>query len=240
VTHAVPSQTELDGALGPGPMTKIRRFAERAGYDRQTVFSILDEGLVCHLGICADGVATVVPTAYARVGDALYLHGAPANATLAGAVKSPLVCVCVTLVDGLVLARSAFHHSVNYRSVVLYGEATEVTDGEEKRRAMTELVEHMVPGRSSDARPPTEAELRATKVVRVDIREASAKVRTGGPKEEPGDLALSTIWAGELPLRVTPQTPIAEHQGALLPGYLSPYERGRAGAGEQAQRGRGQ
>ena len=181
------------------PGAKVRRLAERGRYDRATIEAILDEGFVCHVGYAADAGPVVIPTAYARIGDRLYLHGAPANATLRHASSGVPVCVTVTLVDGLVLARSAFHHSINYRSVVVHGTGTEVTDEEEKRAALAAVVEHIVPGRGADARPPTSSELRATRVVRVPLDEASAKVRTGGPKDDPEDLDLP-VWAGQVPL----------------------------------------
>jgi uncharacterized protein len=169
----------------------------------------------------------VIPTAYGRIGDHLYLHGAPANATLRHASPGVPVCVTVTLVDGLVLARSAFHHSINYRSVVIYGTGVEVTADEEKRAALAAVVEHIVPGRGAEARPPTTSELRATRVVRVPLHEASAKVRTGGPKDDPEDLDLP-IWAGQVPLRTTATPPVADDgnpHGMAVPGYLTDYAR---------------
>jgi len=218
------------GPTGPGPRTKVRRLAERATYDRDCVYSILDEGLVCHLGTCSKGEPVVVPTLYVRVGDAVYLHGAPASATLGHAVGAGVVCLTVTLLDGLVMARSAFHHSVNYRSVVLFGPAVEVTDPGEKRRALSALVEHIVPGRAQDARPPNDEELRATRVIKVRIEEASAKARTGGPKDDPADLLLQDIWAGEVPLTMTAGEPVADSTVPVtlaVPAYLNPYRRPR-------------
>lgn len=216
--------------LGPGPWTRVRRMADRGRYDRATVHGVLDEGRVCHLGLVVDGRAVVVPTVYGRVGDTLYVHGAPANHALRQAAANEHVCVTVSLVDGLVLARSAFHHSVNYRSVMAFGVADEVVDTAEKRRALTAIVEHLVPGRSRDARPPTDAELRATRVLRVTVTEASAKVRDGGPREEPGDLALTEVWAGVVPLGVAVGEPVPDVAGAegplpALPGYLSAWSR---------------
>jgi uncharacterized protein len=215
-----------NGPLGPGPRTKVRRLAERANYDREVVHAILDEGFVCHIGICTGGDPVVVPTAYVRVGECLYLHGAPANAALAGALASGVTCVTVTLVDGLVMARSAFHHSINYRSAVVYGPASDVTDPDEKRMALLEFVEHVVPGRSEGTRGPTSSELRATRVVKVEIHEAAAKIRTGGPKDEPEDLELAGVWAGEIPLRVIPQAPVpdgAAIAAMALPEHISSY-----------------
>ncbi len=220
-----------DGAASPGmPPTaraKVRRLPERGRYERSTINSILDEGFVCHVGYVGDEGPMVIPTAYARIDELLYLHGAPANATLRQASSGVPVCVTVTLVDGLVMARSAFHHSINYRSVVVHGTGTEVTDLEEKRNALAAVVEHIVPGRGVEARPPTASELRATRVVRVPLVEASAKVRTGGPKDDPEDLALP-IWAGQVPLRMVPGPPIVDtdHPTSVpTPGYLVDYAR---------------
>jgi hypothetical protein len=207
----------------------VRRLRERGRYDRAAVHAILDEGFVCHVGFAGARGPVVIPTAYARDGDDLYLHGAAGNAALAALRTGSPVCVTVTLVDGLVLARSAFHHSVNYRSVVVFAVATEVTDLEEKRRALEAVVEHIVPGRGADARPPSDIELRTTRVVRLPIDEASAKVRTGGPKDDPEDMGMA-VWAGEVPLRLAPGVPIADPAipaGVEAPGYVSGYRRPR-------------
>ena len=217
-----------DDQLGPGPRTRVRRLPERARYDRAAVNAILDEAFVCHLGVCLDDEALVIPTGYARVDDVIYVHGAPANQALRRAVEGGTVCLTVTLVDGLVLARSAFHHSINYRSVVVFGVAREVLDLDEKRLAMLAFVDHVVPGRSAGTRSPTDAELRATRVVKVEITEASAKVRTGGPKEDPEDLGLTGIWAGEMPLRMAAGAPVADNSApvtAPVPEYVANYYR---------------
>jgi nitroimidazol reductase NimA-like FMN-containing flavoprotein (pyridoxamine 5'-phosphate oxidase superfamily) len=209
----------------PTARVRVRRLAERGRYDRATIEAILDEGFIGHVGVVVDGYPVVIPTAYARIDDRLYLHGAPANATLGQASSGFPVCVTVTLVDGLVIARSAFHHSINYRSVVVYGTGTQVTDPEEKRVALAAVVEHIVPGRGADARPPTPAELRATRVVRIPLDEASAKIRAGGPKDDPEDMALP-VWAGQVPLRMVPSAPVAEADvAAVTPGYLIDYAR---------------
>jgi uncharacterized protein len=211
---------------------RVRRLPERGHYERATIDAILDEGLVCHVGFVGPDGPVVIPTAYGRQGDQLYLHGAPANAMLVGASGGGHLCVTVTLVDGLVLARSAFHHSINYRSVVIYGVGQEVTDAEEKRQALDAIVEHLVPGRGADARPPTASELRATRVVRVPLDEASAKVRTGGPKDDDEDLVLP-VWAGELPIRPRTGAPVAADgldAGLRPPAYLTGYRRGPAGS----------
>ncbi len=214
-------------AGAPTDRTRVRRLSERGRYDRATVDAILDEGFVCHLGFTAAHGPVVLPTAYARVGDQLYLHGARANAALGTLSSGSAVCVTVTLVDGLVLARSAFHHSINYRSVVVFGTAREVTDADEKLAALLAVVDHVVPGRSVDARPPTDAELRATRVVAVPLDEASAKVRTGGPKEEPEDLSLD-VWAGEVPVRLVAGSPVADSglsATVSVPSYAVQYRR---------------
>jgi len=181
--------------------SRLRRKADRGAYDRDTVDAILDEALVCHVGFAIDGRPWVVPTAFGRVGGRLYLHGAAGNATLRALAAGVEACVTVTLLDGLVLARSAFHHSMNYRSVMLFGHLTPVTEEAEKRSALLAIVDHMVSGRSRDTRPPTAEELRATLVVSLPISEGSAKVRAGGPIEEPGDLDLPH-WAGVIPVAV--------------------------------------
>jgi nitroimidazol reductase NimA-like FMN-containing flavoprotein (pyridoxamine 5'-phosphate oxidase superfamily) len=207
--------------------TRLRRMAGRGRYDRRTIDLILDEGFVCHLGVAVDGRTWVVPTAYARLGDALYLHGAAGNAVLKNAEDAPDVCVTVTLIDGLVLARSAFHHSINYRSVMVFGPAHTVADAEEKERALTAVVDHVVPGRGADARPPSASEIRATRVIRLDLTEASAKVRTGGPIDDPDDLDLP-VWAGHIPLTVRAGPPVADEHtgtGVPVPEYAESYRR---------------
>lgn len=223
----MPMTFDPPAAYGPGQRTRVRRLAERGHYDSETVHAILDEGYICHLGFCTDGVPKVLPTIYARQADVLYLHGAPANDALRAA-ETTGACVTVTLVDGLVLARSAFHHSINYRSVVAFGSANEVRDIKEKERALLAIVDHVVPGRACDSRPPSAEELRATRVTRFEIEEASAKVRTGAAKEDPADLSLTTFWAGVLPLTVVPGTPLTDEQGGALPpapAYVTGYRR---------------
>ncbi|HVS42966.1 MAG TPA: pyridoxamine 5'-phosphate oxidase family protein [Candidatus Dormibacteraeota bacterium] len=223
---------EQPDTVDPGPVTprtRLRRLRERGRHDRATIEAILDEGFVCHVGFTDVRGPVVIPTAYARDGDRLYLHGAAGNAALAALRTGSPVCVTVTLVDGLVLARSAFHHSVNYRSVVVFATASEVTDPEEKRRALEAIVEHIVPGRGADARPVADLELRVTRVVRVPLDEASAKVRTGGPKDDPEDMELP-VWAGEIPLRLAAGAPVADACAparAPVPGYAAAYRRPR-------------
>jgi nitroimidazol reductase NimA-like FMN-containing flavoprotein (pyridoxamine 5'-phosphate oxidase superfamily) len=192
----------------PSARTIVRRKADRGRYERDTIHAILDEGLVAHVGFTSDFGVAVLPMVYARVGDDLYLHGATGNhmlRTLDGAD----VCVTITVVDGLVLSRSAFHHSMNYRSVVVYGRAELVAVDDEKDRALRGVVDHMVQGRTQHCRLPTEEERRATRVIRVPLREASAKVRTGPPIEEPADLALP-YFGGVVPLTLVRGAPVAD------------------------------
>ena len=187
----------------------------------------MDQGLLCHVGFVSEGTPYVIPMAYARDGDHLYLHGAAGNRTLRALAAGTEACVTVTLLDGLVLARSAFHHSMNYRSVMLFGTATRVTDPVEMRRASEVLLDHMAPGRSADARPPSDQELTASLVLRFPIEEGSAKVRTVPPVDEPEDMLLP-IWAGEIPLTVEAGRAVADPEllpGVALPAYAASYRR---------------
>jgi len=206
----------------PTDRTRVRRKAERGRYDDATIRSVLAEAIVGHVGFVADGRPVVIPTAFAVVDDHLYVHGATGNAMLrALASGASDACVTVTLLDGLVLSRSAFHHSVNYRSVMVFGRGEAVTDVDEKRRAVMAIVDHVVPGRSCDTRPPTAEELRATLVVRIPLTEASAKIRTGPPIDDDADLGLPH-WAGEVPLTVVRGDPVPDAMTAVgVPGYLS-------------------
>jgi nitroimidazol reductase NimA-like FMN-containing flavoprotein (pyridoxamine 5'-phosphate oxidase superfamily) len=202
--------------LTPTDRTTVRRLAERGRSDLATVREVIDEAYIAHVGFVVDGQPRVLPMTYGRDGDVLYLHGAVGNAMLRAATDAE-VCVTITLLDGLVLARSAFHHSMNYRSVVLFGTATKVVDEAEKRRAFDAIVEHVLPGRSAVARPTNDSELRATLVLRLPIEEGSAKVRTGGPKDDDADLDLP-VWAGVIPLRLTPSAPVQDPaQQQVLP-----------------------
>jgi uncharacterized protein len=211
----------------PTPRTRVKRIPDRGKYDRETVFAILDEGFVCHVGFAVDGQPFVIPTLFARVGDQLYIHGSAASRmlrTLAGGVQ---VCVTVTLVDGLVLARAVFHHSMNYRSVVVLGRATLVEGREEKMKALEAFTEQVVRGRWNDARKPNESELKQTTVLVLPLEEVSAKVRSGSPKDEKEDYDLS-IWAGVLPLPVVPGAPIPDPELQFSldpPPYLLNYSR---------------
>lgn len=209
--------------------TTVRRLPKRAAYEREAVHAILDEGLVCHVGFAVDGQPYVIPTAYGRVGETFYIHGSAASRmlkTLSGGVP---VCVTVTLLDGLVLARSAFHHSMNYRSAVVLGMARLVEDEVEKARALEAIVEHIVPGRGADVRQPNAKELLATSVLALPIEEASAKIRTGPPIDDPEDMTLP-VWAGVLPLRLTtqPLQPDPALAPAIdAPAYVRAYSRER-------------
>ena len=203
--------------------TTLRRKKERGRTDRALLDAILDEALIAHVGVTAEHGPVVLPMTYARIGDDLYLHGAAGNALLRAGAGGVDVCVTVTLLDGLVLARSAFHHSMNYRCAVLFGRAERVTDGDELQAVSAALLDHLAPGRSDDARPPTDEELRATLVIRLRIGEASVKVRTGGPIDDGDDLALA-VWAGVVPMRLTAGRPERDDTGVAevpLPAYLS-------------------
>ncbi len=192
----------------PTTRTTLRRLPDRGDHRPETVRAILDEALVAHVGFAVDGQPWVIPMTYARLDGDVYLHGSVANHLLRSLATGCQVCVTVTLLDGLVLARSAFHHSMNYRSVVIFGVAERVDDEDEKQRAFAALVERMAPGRSTaGVRLPSPAESRKTLVVRVPIDEASAKIRTGPPIDDPEDVDLP-VWAGVIPLRLTPGAPL--------------------------------
>jgi nitroimidazol reductase NimA-like FMN-containing flavoprotein (pyridoxamine 5'-phosphate oxidase superfamily) len=206
-------------ALTPTDRTTLRRLPARGSYERAVIDEVLDEALICHLAFVADGAPMVIPTIHARVDDVVYLHGSVANRALRAAGKGAQVCLSVTLLDGLVLARSAFHHSMNYRSVVLLGEATVVADEAEKLMALDAIVDHVVTGRSAQLRPHTPTEVRTTTVLALPIVEGSAKVRTGGPVDDEEDLALD-VWAGVLPLHTVAGRPIDDEQ--LRPGIAVP------------------
>jgi uncharacterized protein len=184
---------------------RVRRLPERGRYDRETINSILDEALICHVGFVVDGQPFVIPTIHARVDDVLYLHGSRASRMLGELRTGAPVCVTATILDGIVLARSAFHHSMNYRSVVALGVAREI-DGAEKDQALRAVAEHVMPGRWNDIREPNDKERRQTTVLRLPLDRVSAKVRTGPPKDDENDLDLP-VWGGELPLALTPFDP---------------------------------
>src|SRR5215204_1959024 len=199
--------------------TKLKRLPKRGHFDRETVYGILDEGFICHVGFAPEGQPFVIPTGYARDGDKLYIHGSQASRmlrTLSGGVDA---CVTVTIVDGLVLARSAFHHSMNYRSVVIFGRATLVDDRDEKTAALVALSEHFIRGRWADVREPTDQELRATTVLSLPLVEGSAKIRTGPPLDDEEDYALP-VWAGVVPLHLKAGAPVNDPR--LLPEIKPP------------------
>jgi nitroimidazol reductase NimA-like FMN-containing flavoprotein (pyridoxamine 5'-phosphate oxidase superfamily) len=213
----------------PTPRTRLVREADRAVYDRETVYSILDEGFLCHVGFVIDGQPFVIPTSYGRKDTSLYIHGSAASRTLRQLKEGVPVCVTVTLLDGLVLARSIFNHSMNYRSVVVLGTATLVDDPGEKIEALRLLSEHILPGRWADARQPNERELKATSVLRLPIDEFSAKVRVGPPIDDEEDYSFPT-WAGVVPLEVTAGTPIDDPRidpAREVPAYAKHYTRQR-------------
>jgi nitroimidazol reductase NimA-like FMN-containing flavoprotein (pyridoxamine 5'-phosphate oxidase superfamily) len=217
------------GDFGPTGRTRLRRLPQRGSYEREVVYRILDEGLVCHVGFVAEGQPFVIPTTYGRAGDSLYVHGSAASRMLRTLSGGVAVCVTVTLLDGLVLARSAFHHSMNFRSAVVFGTAAAVEDGAEKIEALRAITEHVVPGRWPDVRAPDESELRKTLVLRLPLAEASAKVRTGPPVDDEPDYELS-VWAGELPLRLSVGEPVADPRlapGGEVPSYVRRYSRER-------------
>jgi uncharacterized protein len=207
--------------------TQVKRRAQRGSYDRQVIYQILDEGLICHVGFILDGQPFVIPTAYGRIDDKLYLHGSPISRMLRSLQQGIEVCITVTLLDGLVLARSAFHHSMNYRSVVLFGTATTIENPEEKMTALKAFTNHIVRDRWSEVRPPTLPELNGTLVLSLPLQEASAKVRTGPPVDDDTDYALP-VWAGELPLRLIADAPIDDPRlstGIARPDSLQTYDR---------------
>ena len=205
--------------------TKVRRLADRGRYDRDTIHAIVDEALICHVGFVVDDAPVVIPTIHWRDGDRLYFHGSAASRMLRSLKNGVEACVTVPLLDGLVLARSAFHHSINYRSVVVFGTAREVVDEDEKVRALDALVEHVVRGRSKEMRQPNDKELRQTLVLALPLDEASAKIRTGGPVDDEEDYALP-VWAGVVPLKLTPGEPIADRDVTVdVPEYAARYAR---------------
>lgn len=207
--------------------TRVRRIPKRGAYDRETIYQILDEAFICHVGFTADGQTFVIPTGYARAGDTLLIHGSAASRMMRNLAGGIEICLTVTLTDGLVLARSAFNHSMNYRSVVVFGRAELIDDETEKREALRLFSEHVIPGRWDDVREPNAKELKATTVLSLPIEEASAKVRTGNPIDDEADYALN-VWAGVLPLKTAigePEKDARLKEQIALPDYLSNYKR---------------
>jgi len=209
------------------PRTILKRLPKRGSHERETINQILDEGFICHVGFVIEGQPFVIPTGYARVGDKLILHGSQASRMLRALETGIDACVTVTLIDALVLARSAFHHSMNYRSVVIFGRATLIDEREEKLAALFALSEHMIPGRWQEVRQPSEAELQQTTVLSLPIEEASAKIRTGPPLDDEEDYAMD-VWAGVIPLRLVADEPINDPrlpEDIQIPGYAREYKR---------------
>jgi uncharacterized protein len=207
--------------------TTLKRLPQRGHYDRELIEQILDEGFICHVGFAVDGQPLVIPTGYARVGDSLIIHGSQASRMLRTLGQGIEVCVTVTLIDGLVLARSAFHHSMNYRSVVVFGRATAVDDPDEKLAALRALSDHMIPGRWDDVREPNERELQQTTVLSLPLTEVSAKVRTGPPLDDEEDYSLP-VWAGLIPLSLVAQDPVSDPRlgpNSEAPKYTAEYAR---------------
>ncbi len=205
--------------------TTVKRLPKRGAYDRKTINDILDEAFICHVGFNISAQPYVIPTGFARVGEILYIHGSSASRMLRNLADGIDICVTVMLIDGLVLARSAFHHSMNYRSVVILGRAELVTDADEKYAALKAFTEHIIPGRWPEIRWPSELELKATSVLKLPITEASAKIRTGDPVDDAEDYSMP-IWAGVLPLRLTPGEPVADSRldnGAGPPDHVRHY-----------------
>lgn len=217
----------MSSTPSPTPRTRVVREPQRAVYDRDAVNQILDEAFLCHVGFVADGQPYVIPTSYGRDGDTLYIHGSAASRMLRNLDKGVPVCITVTLLDGLVLARSVFNHSMNYRSVVVLGNAVLVDDPKEKLEALRLLSEHILPGRWEDARRPNEKELKATSVLRLPINEFSAKVRQGPPIDDEPDYEFPT-WAGVIPLETVAGTPINDPRldpSREVPEYAKNYSR---------------
>ena len=207
--------------------TRVKRLPDRGHYDRETIYSILDEAFICHVGYVIDSQPYVIPTGFARIGDDLYIHGSSASRMLRNLSEGVEVCVTVTLIDGLVLARSAFHHSINYRSVVVLGKAELVENADEKNKALEAFTEHVMPGRWAEVRWPSELELKATSVLKLPINEASAKIRTGDPKDDAEDYGMN-VWAGVLPMTLSKGDPVPDtllKDGIPVPAYVRDYER---------------
>jgi nitroimidazol reductase NimA-like FMN-containing flavoprotein (pyridoxamine 5'-phosphate oxidase superfamily) len=214
-------------AIPPTERTRVVRESHRGAYDRETIYKILDEGFVCHVGFSVNEQPYVIPTLFARVGDAIYFHGSAASRMLRNVSEAISVCVTVTLTDGFVLARSVFNHSMNYRSVVALGKAALVNAPEEKFEALRAFTEKILPGRWSDARQPNEKELKATSILRLPLTEVSAKIRRGPAEDDAPDYALP-IWAGVIPIHFTPGPPIRDERcdpSIPAPAYAAQYKR---------------
>jgi nitroimidazol reductase NimA-like FMN-containing flavoprotein (pyridoxamine 5'-phosphate oxidase superfamily) len=222
----------LPETFSPTERTQVVREPHRGSFDRETIYKILDEGFVCHVGFTVEGQPYVIPTMFARVGEAIYFHGSAASRMLRGLSSGLAVCITVTLIDGLVLARSVFNHSMNYRSVVALGKATLVDEGEEKIAALRAFTEKILPGRWDDARQPNEKELKATSILRLALNEVSAKMRTGDVQDDEEDYALP-VWAGVLPIRLAASEPIRDERcdaGLEVPTAVSNFDKRLGGA----------
>ena len=219
----------MSNSFAPSARTRVVREPQRALYDRDAAYQILDEGFICHVGFAVEGQPYVIPTSYARKNDLLYVHGSAASRMLRQAGTGIPVCVTVTLLDGLVLARSIFNHSMNYRSVVVLGTAIAIEDRDEKAAALQALSEHILPGRWKDTRQPNEQELKATTVLQVPIEEFSAKVRQGPPIDDEEDYSFPA-WAGVIPLSMVAHQPVDDSrllEGIIVPEYAKEYSRGK-------------
>lgn len=208
--------------------TKLKRLPKRGNFDRETIYKILDEAFICHIGFSVGGQTFVIPTAYGRKGDTLYVHGSAASRMMREMSKGIDVCITITLVDGLVLARSAFHHSINYRSVVIFGTAEIVESESEKNDALFAFTEHLIKGRWAEIRAPNAKELKGTTVLRLPLNEASAKMRVGNPIDDEEDHQLN-VWAGVIPLHLKVDSPIADDrlkENIKVPDYVENYRRG--------------
>jgi nitroimidazol reductase NimA-like FMN-containing flavoprotein (pyridoxamine 5'-phosphate oxidase superfamily) len=224
---AFPLRCFVPETFSPTDRTRVVREPHRGFYDRETIYQILDEGFVCHVGFASDGGPFVIPTLFARIGDAIYFHGSAASRMLRGAASGIPVCITVTLVDGLVLARSVFNHSINYRSVIALGNASLVEEPAEKVRALEAFTNKIVPGRWNDARHPSEQELKATSILRLPLAEVSAKVRSGPVKDDEPDYALP-VWAGVVPLHLRAEPAIRDERcdpALPVPSYAAKYTR---------------
>jgi nitroimidazol reductase NimA-like FMN-containing flavoprotein (pyridoxamine 5'-phosphate oxidase superfamily) len=221
-----PDTLNRNGAIAPTARTRVKRLRQRASYDRDAIYSILDSTLVCHVGFAIDSQPYVIPTLHVRIDDRLYIHGSAASRMLGAAAEGTPIAVTVTHIDGLVLARSAFHHSVNYRSAVILGVATLVTVPAEKFAVMKGLIDHVAPGRWDSIRHPNEKELAATSVLSIPIVEASAKIRSGDPIDDEADYALP-IWCGQVPITTSTLTPVADARldaSTPMPAHVSEYQ----------------
>ena len=217
----------MDGHITPTNRTKLKRLPKRGNFNRETINKILDEAFVCHVGFAVDGKPFVIPTGYARIGDDLIIHGSAASRMMSDLSAGIDVCVTVTLIDGLVLARSAFHHSMNYRSVVIFGTARLIEDEREKFEALRAFTEHLIPNRWDNVRPPNALELKATTILSLPITEASAKIRAGNPVDDEADAEMD-VWAGVIPLHLKIGAPVDDEKlraNIKTPDYVSNYQR---------------